>query len=300
MLRTIVPDYARPQALMVPHNGRSGLRELFEGIATAAAEKVGVILLSNDPPATQAFVDAQPQPQHFTIVGANFDTPWIRDRAPLAVREAGAIRWLLPRLPPENRPLDDRLFGSIAARESETAPLMAAQGNIVAGPRGLALSTTRILVENGMRAPEELRPHAPAFGIRRWIVFDRFPDEPTGHADVHARFLQPGLLAVAWHPKDRAVQACAGAIEDSVRAAAPGIRVIRIPLAREGSNYASLANWIQIGRHILMPRYELTTDSDVRKATAALEKEGFRVRTIFAPTLELGGALHCLTASVYV
>jgi agmatine/peptidylarginine deiminase len=132
------------------------------------------------------------------------------------------------------------------------------------------------------------------------VVFDPFPEEPTGHADVHARFLRPGLMAVAWHPSDPVLQRCARTIENGVRAAAPRIRCLRVPLARQGAKYASLLNWIQIGRDLLLPRYQMTPEEDLAEARNLLEGEGFRVRTIFAPTIEVGGSLHCLTASVFI
>src|SRR5690606_7303906 len=158
---------------------------LLEEIALLASAQIGVILLSGDPERSHAFVAAQTRPERFSVISASYDTPWIRDRAPIALRKGRDVEWVLPRMRPGSRERDDRLFVAITARAARPAPLYVAQGNLVAGPRGLALSTTRILADNGCDA-EFLQAQAPAFGIRRWIVFDGFPDEPTGHADVHA------------------------------------------------------------------------------------------------------------------
>jgi len=294
----IVPDYARPSALMVPHYDAT-LIGLLEELAVAASRWIGVILLSGDPALSQAFVARQNRPQRFSIVAAPYDTPWIRDRAPIAVREAGGVGWILPRMIEADRPLDDRLFETISAKTLRPAPLAIAQGNLVAGPAGIAVSTTRVLRENriGEGALEAL---APDLGVRHWIVFEPFPDEPTGHADVHVRFLNAHLMAVAWHRDDPTLQQRAIAIEDSVRAVRPGMRSLRVPLTREGKRYASLVNWIQIGRNLLLPTYDMTAADHFAEATRLLAEEGFHVHTVASPTLDLGGSLHCLTASVFV
>ncbi len=284
---------------MVPYC-KTHLLSCLESIAATAATSIGVILLSNDPEASSSFVESQPHPDRFTIVAASYDTPWIRDRAPIAAYESGMVRWILPRLPAGNRALDDRLFASISARETVTAPLIAAQGNIVAGPNGLALSTDRLLHENGLSSAAELSAHGPVFGIRRWLVFESFPDEPSRHADVHVRFLKPDLMAVAWHRSERRIQSIARAIEERVRAEIPDIRIVRIPITRERDKYASLVNWIQVGHDLFLPAYELTPDSDIKAVSGKLKKLGFRTKKIASPTIDLGGSLHCLTASIYV
>jgi agmatine/peptidylarginine deiminase len=294
----IVPDYTRPSALMVPHYDAT-LIELLEGLAVAASQWIGVILLSGNPALSQAFVARQERPQRFSIVAAPYDTPWIRDRAPIAVRGADGVGWILPRMIEADRPLDDRLFETISAKTLRPAPLAIAQGNLVAGPAGIALSTTRVLRENGV-GEGALAALGPDLGIRHWIVFEPFPDEPTGHSDVHVRFLNAQLMAVAWHRDDPILQQRAMAIEDRVRAVSSRMRSLRIPLVREGKRYASLVNWIQIGRNLLLPTYDLTAPDDLAEATRLLADEGFRVYPLASPTLDLGGSLHCLTASVFV
>jgi len=294
----IVPDYARPAALMVPHY-RGRARPFLEEIAVAAAEHVGVILLADDEAGTQAFVARQKRPERFSIIAGSYNTPWIRDRAPIALRRRGAVAWVLPRLPQSGRTADDELFTTITVRRSRPAPLLLAHGNLVAGPRGVALSSTRVLGENGLNSPADIAPFKGALGIRAWLVFEPFPDEPTAHADVHVRFLKPNLAAIAWHPEDRELQDRAVEIERLVGSHLPRARILRLPLRRSGDRYASLLNWVQIGRKLIAPRYRMTPDSDLAEASAALREEGFQVRFIAAPTLKWGGAIHCLTASIF-
>jgi hypothetical protein len=156
---TIAPDYARPAALMVPHY-RSTIQNFLEAIAAAAAEHVGVILLASDPAETQQFVSRQRRPERFSIVAGSYDTPWIRDRAPIPLRRRGSVEWVRPRLPKSGRSADDELFEVISARQSRPAPLLLAHGNLVAGPRGVALSSTRVLSENGLRDGSAVRRRA--------------------------------------------------------------------------------------------------------------------------------------------
>ena len=202
-------------------------------------------------------------------------------------------------MPKSSRTADEELFTIISARKSRPAPLLLAHGNLVAGPRGLAVSSTRVLGENGLSGPADLAPFMGALGIRTWVVFEPFPDEPTAHADVHVRFLKPDLAAVAWHPGEAALQVKAAKIEELVRSRLPRTRFLRLPLRRSGDRYASLLNWVQIGRNLLAPRYRMTPDKDLAEASATLQAEGFQVRFIAAPTLKWGGAVHCLTASIF-
>jgi agmatine/peptidylarginine deiminase len=157
-----------------------------------------------------------------------------------------------------------------------------------------------VLQENNLRSGADLMPLAEALGIRHWIVFDPFPEEPTGHADVHVRFLRPDLIAVAWHADEPDLMERATSIEAQVRSIRPSVRSVRIPCRRRGREYASLVNWVQLGDDLLVPHFEITPEKDVRRAERRLRSEGFRVRTVFAPTLDLGGSIHCLTASVMI
>jgi hypothetical protein len=85
-----------------------------------------------------------------------------------------------------------------------------------------------------------------------------------------------------------------------VSRALPGIEILRLPLRSDGSLYASPLNWVHIGRTVLVPRYPLTTTADIDTIRRSLGRHGFRAQFVDSPTLEFGGSLHCLTASIYV
>jgi agmatine/peptidylarginine deiminase len=284
---------------MVPHYN-STIIGVLEGIAAFAARVIGVVLLSSDPELTRAFVARQPQPERFSVVTAPFDSPWLRDRSPVAVRQAGAYRWVITRLEPMNRPLDDVLFARISRPRLRTVPVVLAHGNIVAGPRGVAITTERVLRDNPACDAAALGRVAARLGIRRWILCRTFAAEMTGHTDMYARFLTSGMLAVAWSETRQDDRDVAADLERHVARALPGLRIVRLPMRSSGELYASPLNWIQVERTLLVSRYALTPPEDVERAARRLRRAGFRPQFIDSPTAEFGGSLHCLTASIYV
>ncbi len=298
MGRLIVPDYRRPRALLVPHY-HSTIGGLLEAIATHAARHVGVILLSQDARRSEDFVAAQDDPERFRIVTAPYDTPWLRDRSPVAVRVAGDIAWVLPKLNTADRPLDEALFPRLVSRPVAMTLIGLPRGNLVAGPRGRAVVMTKHGEDVG-RLRDRLVEIAGPLGVRRWIIAPSFARELTGHADVHVRFLNARLAAVAWNETDADDRARTDQLVASVRDALPGIDILKLPLRSDDQRYASPVNWLQFGKHLLVPRYDLTPDEDVMRIRAALAGVGYRCKFIHSPTLEYAGSLHCLTAALYV
>ena len=298
----LVTDYRRPAALLVPFlPGCEPFDEPLRKLAELASRTTGVLLLARERKPAEDFVKATGHPDRFRIRTAPFDTPWVRDCAPLAIARRGGFDWIFPKvtLPPD-RTFDASLFAALTRRTVPTAPIYAAQGNLVAGPRGLVLSSRTVLVENDAGPDYDFRPAKRALGIRRWLFFPAFARELTGHADVYARFLSPRLLAVAESRSIAGDRRIAGQIERAVRREIPGVETIRLPLRSEGEAYASPVNWVQIGRRLLVPRYPLTTARDVRTIANRLGRHGYKVEFITCDTLDKGGALHCLSASIYV
>lgn len=296
--RSIVPDYRRPQALIVPHY-HSTILSTLEAIAEQASQHSGIILLAQDRAMSEAFVAAQPNAELFHIITAPYDTPWLRDRSPVAVRQGGQIHWVLPRLNTDERPLDEQLFERIARKPVEDAGISLPHGNLVAGPDGRAVvMLTKPDDEREWR--EGLRQLAPLLGVRDWIVTPGFRREITGHADVHMRFLNARLAAIAWNEDDQDDQAIAQQLQQALLTSLPQLHILPLPLRSEGDHYASPLNWLQFGRQLLIPRYPITPARDLYEIRQRLQTVGYRCRFIYSPTLEFAGSLHCLTASVFV
>ncbi|MEN8151015.1 MAG: agmatine deiminase family protein [Planctomycetota bacterium] len=298
----IVTDYRRPAALLVPFlPGYEPFDQPLRKLAERASRHNGVLLLARERKPAEEFVAGTGRPSSFRIRTAPFDTPWVRDCAPLAVARRGGFDWVFPKvtLPPD-RTFDASLFAALTRRRVSTSPIFAAQGNVVAGPRGLVLSSRTVLLENDAGPDFDFRPAKRALGIRRWLFFPTFERELTGHADVYVRFLSPRLIAVAESRSDAGDRRIAGRIERAVRRELPGVATIRLPLRSEDEAYASPVNWVQIGHRLFVPRYPLTTARDVRTIGDRLGRAGYEVEFIPCDTLAQGGALHCLSASIYV
>jgi agmatine/peptidylarginine deiminase len=281
----IVPDYAMPAALLVPHYDTS-IRQTLEQTARIASNHIGVILLSVNPSFTQRFLDAQGNADHYTVITGSFDTPWVRDRSPVATDTPQGICWILPRMPPDDREHDQTLFQKICAHSFEHSRLTFAQGNLVAGPNGVVLSTTRLLEENELQNTDGLKELKAQLGIEHWILFEPFHQEQTGHADVHARFLGPNLLVTAWNDANILDQAKIERLEAQVDLALPGIEIIRLPLWADKDRYASPVNWIQLGDVLLVPRYRETPDSHCAQIKALLDPHG--IQTYFNDSINGG------------
>lgn len=296
---TIIPDYEKPAAVMVAHF-QCDLTPLLESIATAAAKTVGVILVTPDREFTNAFVAAQPNPDHFSIVTAPIDSPWIRDRSPIAIKRGKDIRWCVPQWEYESRPNDTVLFQRICAEQHSLTPIAyLPQGNLVTGHSGLAFMSKSILKKNDLKAAQ-LTQFNSALGVRDWIVFDAFTRESTGHADVHVRVLKRHLYAVAWNltskrDRDKSEKIIAAVEQHDEKA-----EILKIPIRSKSSQYASTVNWLQLGNRLLIPRYSITPAEDVTQIDRLLAEYGFNTEFIYSPTLHIQGSIHCLTGSIYV
>lgn len=296
---TIIPDYQVPDAIMVPHY-QSDITPLLEEIATRVSKYCGVILLSNDQAFTQAFIRTKNNPAHFSVVTARFDSPWIRDRSPIAIKTARGIRWSIPRSDTTDRPNDNRLFARICSTPRDRSPVsFLPQGNIVTGARGLALVSQDVLQDNDL-CLTDLDSYSQPLGIKHWLIFRNFTREQTGHADVHVRVLRPRLIAVAWNLSLKRDRETTTKLIKKIQHFDRGIRVVKIPIRSKGKQYASLVNWLQIGKRLLVPRYPITEAADIEETQNLLQKNGFKVEFIYSPTLEYSGSLHCLTASIFV
>ncbi|WP_425098261.1 agmatine deiminase family protein [Tropicibacter sp. S64] len=289
----IVPDYALPDALCVPFSDFT-IRETLETLAREAARHVGVILICRDPVAAQAFVARQEAPGHFGIVTGAFDTPWLRDHAPLAVRSQDGLRHIRPARFNSGRVFDAGLFGTVFPKAEQVTPVFVAGGNVVAGPEGLAVSTDAMLRENGLDSPDGLAETARLLGIRDWLILPGFDDDLSRHADCTLRFLSPSLAALCRRRDTAQAAEVSQRIVEALQGR--GLEVLELDAAAGPSGFDSPLNWVQLGDVLLMPDFG---DGQTARRMARLEERGFSCVPIPCGTAGLGGGLHCLTASVF-
>jgi agmatine/peptidylarginine deiminase len=295
----LIPDYEPPQALIVPH-GNFTIRDTLEAIAREATEETGVIFLSTDPDGSRSFVDTCTYPERFSIVAAPLDTPWIRDRSPIALRDGAECRWLSPKPHMPERELDTRLFASILTHTCSDLDLVLPQGNLVGGPQGLALSTDRVLDDNKLTSGKELAHLKSLMGIEDWLLLRALENDTIAHADCYARFLGPEILALAQDPANPNLSEVMTSLRREVSSLFPRMKFVNIRVDMSGKMLRSHLNWIQIDKLLLVPLFPETSASTQNLTRKTLEELSFKVVFIPSPTTEFGGALHCLTASVFL
>lgn len=272
------------------------LSTVLENLVRAVSAHCGVILLSGDIQKSQIFRQTLADPLHVTLLSAPYDTPWIRDRFAFAVRSGTGVRWYVPVLHAMRRPHDDKLVSLICAKPIRKFPISGlAMGNMIVGAHGLVFATRDIFKDTA----DPLR-YSRRLGIKKWIFFDPFPQEQTAHADLYVRVLSPKLIAIAWNLSSRNDRYSMRELGREIRRHDRKITVLQIPIRSHGKHYASLLNWVQLGSHLIIPRYPITPQKDIDTVRALLLKHGFSSEYIDSPTLEEGGSLHCLSASVFV
>ena len=293
----MVPDYALPDAVCVPF-GAFTIRGALETLAARLSERAGVILICDDPDTAQDFVAGQAHPEHFGLILGAFDTPWLRDHAPVALRVGDGLRHVRPLRYRTRRERDAQLFGTIFPKAGCATPQNVAGGNLVAGPDGLVISTVGVLEENALDDPAALQDTGRALGIRDWLIVPAFPDDLSRHSDCMVRFLAPDLVALCRRLDNADAVAASAEVKAAIRALRPDIRILDLPTEAGEAGFDSPVNWIQLDDCLLVPDFG-ARDRLADRRRALLEAQGFDVVPIPCPTTGLGGALHCLTASVF-
>ena len=294
----LIPDYIHPDALLVPHL-HVAVRPILECIAAAACSETGVILISDDPVSSVRFAQSCPVPNHLTVVAACPDTPWIRDLSPFPLIRDNSLHWLQPEPHLPDRERDAALFQTITRLPMEAVRYQMPRGNVVAGPCGLILSTTRFFADNNLDPSSDIDTLKQQMGVTSMMFFPALPMDSIAHADCYARFLSPTCLALARIPDQPRFQATMTQLGDVLSSRLPGLSVLWVPVKAGADTIASPLNWIQIGPRLLVPDVPELSVQERAELKQDLTRQGFHVSWIPAPDIELGGSLHCLTASFF-
>ena len=295
--RTIVPDYELPSAMAVALHTFDTQRTL-ETLAVEMAHHVGVLLIGPDGPDLHAFANGQPVPERFAVVTAEYESPWLRDHGPIAVRSMDGVHQILPRLNHVKRPKDVVLFESLMATPCEQTSLFLHAGNLVRGPNGIAISTNDLLGLNGLTDMAQLDPSARQLGVNHWVVVDAFSDDASKHTDCMVRFLSPTLCAVVRRSDNAKACQTIDFLMGELQQLIPDLRFLEIQAKATGAHFDSPVNWVQLGQTILLPRFG-ADDPNCQGAADSVAAEGYVPVFIDCATKGLGGGLHCLTASIY-
>ncbi len=294
----LIPDYVPIDALLVPHL-QVAVRPVLESIARAACSHTGVILVSDDPVSSTAFAESCPVPEHLSVVAASPDTPWIRDLSPFPVVRDRSLYWLQPQPHLPDRERDSALFQTITRRPMEPVPYRMPRGNVVAGPDGLMLCTTRFFSDNDLQPSADLDALKGQLGVTTILFFPPLPMDSIAHADCYVRFLSPTCVALARVPGQPGFQANMDRLADLLSERLPGLTVLWVPVRVGEETIASPLNWIQLGTRLLVPDVSELSAPEKEELTLILAGKGFRVTWLPTPDIQAGGSLHCLTASIF-
>lgn len=294
----LIPDYYPPDALLVPHIDVP-LRPVLEAIALAACPYCGVILVSDDPPESRRLARTSPYPEHISIVEACPDTPWMRDLSPVPVAKSDGLHWLRPIPHIEGRERDAALFPSITRMPMEALPYRMPRGNVVAGPDGLMLSTTRFFSDNDLDPTENLDQLKEQLGVSSMLFFPPLSTDAIAHADCYVRFLSRNCVALAWLPDRPDFQSAMRQLADALRERLTDLSIAWIPVHAGTESLASPLNWIQLGRRLLVPDVPELSPAEKQTLMLILTGHGYEITWLPSPDISLGGSLHCLTASIY-
>lgn len=317
-------DWAAPAAIWTawPHNED----EWGEALAPARADVLGMIAALAETTPVRLLVRAQDRaalpdlPPHAEPVAGEYSDIWLRDTGPVFRRggEAGlsAVR---PRFNGWGGKYDD-------PREHGVAPLIARRegvalreaaiclegGALVHDGAGAAIAPVESVL-NANRNPGLSKAEAEAvlraeFGVAQpiWIEGMKAHDHTDGHADMAARFLAPGLVAVEasagpGDPDADFLEETAARLAASRDASERLLEVVRIPAPASRADAPGRPlthmNWVMGQGVLAMPVY----DESGQAAAEALGRflPGVRVAPLPARGLIAeGGAFHCVTCSV--
>jgi len=250
------------------------------------------------------------------IVPGRFGDIWLRDTGPIFLGgdRAAAFRfngWGGKYILDGDEVVAGRLAGAAGAR-LERGDFILEGGALDHDGEGTALTTRECLTNpNRNRGWTEAVAEAAlaeALGVRKLIWLDRglLGDHTDGHVDNLARFVAPGVVAVAMafgadDPHAAIYDAAAETLARATDAAGRTLKVVRIPSPGRvlGPDRmpipASHMNFVIANRAVIMPTY------NERPAALALEalRMLFPDRTVIGlPSRSLisgGGSFHCIT-----
>jgi agmatine deiminase len=274
------------------------------------------------------FLDAHEVPRHkYRLHNVPTDRVWLRDSAPTFVLQEGRtvelVNWRFNGWAKYDNFARDSLVGSAIARiaglpltpalRENGTPLVLEGGAIDCDGRGTLLATEECLLSTvqernpGLDRAGYERAFQEYLGITRtiWLGNGCAGDDTHGHVDDIARFLTPGVVALAFEA-DHGDANHASSVENLTRlrdardASGAPLRIVKIPYPRPVMMMgvrlpASYLNFYITNGSLLVPTFN---DPNDRKALRLLADffPGRRVVGVHAVDLVWGlGTLHCLT-----
>ena len=291
-------EWEEIQALTIAWVGYPGI---LKQIVAAAQTETQVIILSEDPQATENYLlsnqgtTALPNLDNVTIVNAQYDSVWMRDYAANPVYGSEVddlilVDWIYNR----PRPNDDASPEAIAAELNiplytlTEAPtdLVNTGGNWMSDGFGTAFASELILEENAVNNPYNVTPKSVNdidaimtewLGIDRYIKMTTLPYDGIHHIDMHMKLLDEETLLVGEYPEGIAdgpqINANIEYVLNNFQSKwGTPFKVVRIPMPPSTSGlwpsssptpgyYRTYSNAVFVNKTVILPTYREEYDT---------------------------------------
>lgn len=244
------------------------------------------------------------------LVSMALDTPWIRDYGPFEVQSKSGISWLDMIYAPEDRPRDDAMpvsLSEIFDTPHQAEPHFHLEGGgIISNGEGLCGITESSLQDLGLADAREdqWEDFLETIGCRTLARLPQLPAEATGHVDMLAQFLSPGLAAIAVPTADsppdvqEALLGARQALAQAADADGRSLEFVELPLVNREDLYFSYVNGLRTPSHYFVPSYSMVDPALQALAHARLAQALAGVQVVGVDSdemIENGGAIHCVT-----
>jgi agmatine deiminase len=255
------------------------------------------------------------------IIQAPVNDVWIRDYAPLQLKENGKICLVKPSYNPfylQNK--EDRKYAEAGNKLSEFFGALTNKsltnvygnfsefkldgGNIITNGKGLGISTNRVIAENETMLIRDIKEtFRRDMGITKLLIVPTEPNDFTGHIDGMVRFLDSQTVAVgqySWEELER------NSVYDKIAhyLQEEGLTVVRIENGNPDNTNKESAkgnylNFLRIENKIYLQRYKGQEDL-YQKAAEVYSKFVSEVIPIDCEGIyEKGGVLNCISWQDY-
>jgi len=312
-------EFERQEALLLGWDPQDPpVQEVVARIAAALGSRVPPVLVvptKKDRRVARAALSRAGVPaSRIRIVQAPCNTVWVRDYAPIAVRQHGGLCRLVDAdYIAEHRRGDDQAasaLGPAFGLPVVHVPLILEGGNLLSNGRGLIVTTMKLLDDNSARDYSAARMRSllyEAYGAAQVVYLEPLVGEMTGHVDMFATFTAADTVVIAGMKPtvDRINAEILDRNAARLAAVAVGgkpLRVVRAPMPpRAFEVWRSYTNVVYANGALLVPSYA-TVDPEGHAAAAALYRELLPGWTAVGvdcePIARIGGALRCVTANL--
>jgi agmatine/peptidylarginine deiminase len=291
--------------------------DLFVSLVDALRGRVDLVVLVNDSfdeeEVRELIEEAGLPGDSLTLAAIEHDTMWLRDFGPVVtVDDQGRPVILDSQYGGADRRLDDEVpqrFAALLGLPLLSTALALEGGNLLANGDGICVTTADTFERNAHLGVEATVRAALLrhYGCDRLVVLEPLVGEETGHVDMFLTFPSPSVAVVGeYRPSDDAENAelldrNADRLDGQSTRNGP-LRVVRMPMpAHFDGVWRSYTNVLYANGAVLVPTYETSHPEDQRRAFRIFANllPGWEVVGIEAEGLtSLGGALHCVTATV--